>query len=53
MDKMTVNWPDFYDAELARHHRHFMAAADVGRRDRVLDIGCGADKRRVRPPESP
>lgn len=39
---MTLNCADFYDAELARHHRHFQAAADVGARDRVLDIGCGA-----------
>lgn len=39
---MTLNWADFYDAELARHTRHLAAAAAVGRRDRVLDIGCGA-----------
>ena len=33
---------DFYDAELKRHNRHLRAAASVGARDRVLDIGCGA-----------
>jgi SAM-dependent methyltransferase len=33
---------DFYDAELTRHNGHLRAAASVGLRDRVLDIGCGA-----------
>lgn len=33
---------DFYDAELKRHNRHLRAAAGIGVRDRVLDIGCGA-----------
>lgn len=33
---------DFYDAELPRHNRHLRAIAGVRRRDRVLDIGCGA-----------
>jgi SAM-dependent methyltransferase len=35
--------PDFfdYDAELRLHNEHFRAAARVGPRDRVLDIGCG------------
>lgn len=33
---------DFYDAELRRYEVHFRAAARVGPRDRVLDIGCGA-----------
>ncbi|TDW32325.1 methyltransferase family protein [Rhizobium azibense] len=33
---------DFYDAELKRHNAHLLAAASVGVRDRVLDIGCGA-----------
>ena len=33
---------DFYDAELKRHNEHLRAAASVGARDRVLDIGCGA-----------
>jgi SAM-dependent methyltransferase len=33
---------DFYDAELKRHNAHLRAAASVGVRDRVLDIGCGA-----------
>lgn len=37
-----MNWADFYDAELARHTPHLTAVADIGRRDRVLDIGCGA-----------
>ncbi|MGC4952245.1 class I SAM-dependent methyltransferase [Actinomadura citrea] len=31
-----------YDAELRRHNEIFRAAARVGPRDRVLDIGCGA-----------
>lgn len=30
-----------YDAELRRYNEHFRAAAGVGPRDRVLDIGCG------------
>jgi SAM-dependent methyltransferase len=30
-----------YDAELRPHNEHFRAAARVGSRDRVLDIGCG------------
>ncbi|MFC4909580.1 class I SAM-dependent methyltransferase [Actinomadura gamaensis] len=30
-----------YDAELRLHNEHFRAAARVGPRDRVLDIGCG------------
>jgi ubiquinone/menaquinone biosynthesis C-methylase UbiE len=33
---------DFYDAELARHHRHLLAAMQVDPADHVLDIGCGA-----------
>jgi ubiquinone/menaquinone biosynthesis C-methylase UbiE len=33
---------DFYDAELARHHRHLLTAMQVGAIDHVLDIGCGA-----------
>jgi len=39
---MAFQCADFYDAELARHHRHLLAAARVGTFDRVLDIGCGA-----------
>jgi len=39
---MALDRADFYDAELRRHNEHFRAAANVGRRDRVLDIGCGA-----------
>jgi SAM-dependent methyltransferase len=31
-----------YDSELRRHHQAFRRALDVRRRDRVLDIGCGA-----------
>ena len=30
-----------YDAELRLHNEHFRAAARVGPRDHVLDIGCG------------
>ena len=30
-----------YDAELRLHNEHFRAAARVGTRDRVLDVGCG------------
>jgi len=30
-----------YDAELRRYNEHFRAAARVGPRDQVLDIGCG------------
>jgi SAM-dependent methyltransferase len=32
----------FYDAELRRHQEHFRAALQVGVKDRILDIGCGA-----------
>ncbi|MGO4335337.1 class I SAM-dependent methyltransferase [Labrys sp. KB_33_2] len=39
---MALQCADFYDAELSRHNRHLRAAARVGKRDRVLDIGCGA-----------
>lgn len=39
---MACQCADFYDAELARHHPHLLAAARVGTFDRVLDIGCGA-----------
>lgn len=31
-----------YDSELRRHHQVLGRALDVRRRDRVLDIGCGA-----------
>jgi SAM-dependent methyltransferase len=31
-----------YDSELRRHHHALRRAFDVRRRDRVLDIGCGA-----------
>ncbi len=31
-----------YDSELRRHHHALLRALDVRRRDRVLDIGCGA-----------
>lgn len=37
-----LSFADFYDAELALHNAHFRIAADVGRSDHVLDIGCGA-----------
>jgi SAM-dependent methyltransferase len=30
-----------YDLELRRHHTAFRGACDIGRRDQVLDIGCG------------
>ena len=39
---MAFNRADFYDAELRRHDQRFRAALQVGRGDRVLDIGCGA-----------
>jgi ubiquinone/menaquinone biosynthesis C-methylase UbiE len=39
---MALDRADFYDAELRRHNERFRAAANVGMRDRVLDIGCGA-----------
>ena len=37
-----MNLCDFYDAELARHHGHLLAAMQVKSSDQVLDIGCGA-----------
>jgi SAM-dependent methyltransferase len=36
-----VRLAELFDAEVARHHQRFMAAADVGRRARMLDIGYG------------
>ncbi|RYU11630.1 class I SAM-dependent methyltransferase [Nocardioides iriomotensis] len=33
--------PEFYDRSIRRLHRPLMEAADIGARDRVLDIGCG------------
>ena len=39
---MALNCADFYDAELRRHNEAFRAALEIGPRDRVLDIGCGA-----------
>ncbi|MGF6233782.1 SAM-dependent methyltransferase [Inquilinus ginsengisoli] len=39
---MVLNCADFYDAELRRHNEIFRSAVKAGRRDRVLDIGCGA-----------
>lgn len=39
---MAFDRADFYDAELRRHHERLRAAIDIGPRDRVLDIGCGA-----------
>ena len=39
---MAFDRAAFYDAELRRHDQHFHAALQVGPRDRVLDIGCGA-----------
>ncbi|WP_432285538.1 class I SAM-dependent methyltransferase [Aminobacter sp. BA135] len=39
---MAFQCADFYDAELARHHRRLLPAARIGMFDRVLDIGCGA-----------
>jgi len=42
-----------YDAELRLHNELFRAAARVGSRDRVLDIGCGTGSPRARPPAPP
>lgn len=39
---MAFERADFYDAELRRHNEHLRAAAGIGVRERVLDIGCGA-----------
>lgn len=39
---MALDRAAFYDAELQRHHQRLFAALEVGPRDRVLDIGCGA-----------
>lgn len=32
---------DRFDRGIAGHHRRFMDAADIDRRDRALDVGCG------------
>src|SRR5688572_25991891 len=32
---------DRYDRAVAAHHGSFLAAAAIGRVDRVLDVGCG------------
>jgi SAM-dependent methyltransferase len=32
---------DRFDRAVAAHHQRFMAAADITRGDRVLDVGCG------------
>jgi len=36
-----IRHADVFDAEASRHNARFRAAAGVGPRDRVLDIGCG------------
>jgi SAM-dependent methyltransferase len=36
-----VRYADLFDAEVRPHNERLRAAADVGPRDRVLDIGCG------------
>jgi SAM-dependent methyltransferase len=36
-----IRHADLFDAEVRRHNERFRAAAGVGPRDRVLDIGCG------------
>lgn len=43
-----MNLADFYDAELARHNVNLRAAADVGVRDRVLDVGWIQFPRKLR-----
>ncbi|HEX4223897.1 MAG TPA: methyltransferase domain-containing protein [Pseudonocardiaceae bacterium] len=37
-----VGVTNFYDVELCRYTDAFLAAADIGHGDAVLDIGCGA-----------
>jgi SAM-dependent methyltransferase len=37
-----VRLAGLFDAEVRPHNERFRAAVGVGRRDRVLDIGCGA-----------
>jgi SAM-dependent methyltransferase len=39
---MAFDRAAFFDAELQRHHEHFRASLKIDRRDRILDIGCGA-----------
>ncbi len=36
-----VRYADLFDAEVRLHNQRFRAAAGVGPRDRVLDVGCG------------
>jgi SAM-dependent methyltransferase len=36
-----VRYADLFDAEVRLHNERFRAAAGVGPRDRVLDVGCG------------
>lgn len=37
-----VKYRELFEAEIRAHNERFRAAADVGPRDVVLDIGCGA-----------
>src|SRR5438105_6448712 len=33
--------PDYFDRSVAAYHERLMAAAAIGERDHVLDVGCG------------
>jgi SAM-dependent methyltransferase len=37
-----LDCPDFYDAELRAHQKHFRAAYGISPGNEVLDVGCGA-----------
>jgi SAM-dependent methyltransferase len=39
--ELWARYPEFFDGATRRHHTALMAAASVGSRDQVLDIGCG------------
>lgn len=37
-----VRWAALYDRAVGRHHQQFLAAAQIGATDQVLDVGCGS-----------
>ena len=49
-------WADhaeYFDRSIAAYHQRLMAAAAIGERDRVLDVGCGTGQTTATPPARP